>query len=58
MKGYSSLEVTKILTKEGWYLVGVRGGHHHFRHPNKPGKVQVPHPRKDLKPKTARSILK
>ncbi|PKM45560.1 MAG: addiction module toxin, HicA family [Firmicutes bacterium HGW-Firmicutes-8] len=29
-----------------------------LRHPTKQGKVTVPHPKKDLDPKTIRSILK
>lgn len=29
-------------------LYRVRGGHHQFKHPVKPGTVTVPHPKKDL----------
>jgi predicted RNA binding protein YcfA (HicA-like mRNA interferase family) len=39
-------------------LVHVVGSHHQYKHPTKPGKVTVPHPRKDLPIGTARSILK
>lgn len=46
------------IVADGWYLVRVRGSHHHFRHPSKPGLVTVPHPQKDLLRKTAVSILK
>ncbi|MBP5077638.1 type II toxin-antitoxin system HicA family toxin [Pseudomonas chlororaphis] len=46
------------IVADGWYLVRVRGSHHHFRHPSKPGLVTVPHPQKDLLRKTAISILK
>ncbi|WP_311775950.1 type II toxin-antitoxin system HicA family toxin [Pseudomonas baetica] len=28
--------------------MSVRGRHHHFKHPTKPGLVTVPHPKKDL----------
>ncbi|QXI52182.1 type II toxin-antitoxin system HicA family toxin [Pseudomonas alvandae] len=42
---------------DGWYLVRIRGSHHHFKHPTKPGLVTVPHPKKDLLKKTAISIL-
>ena len=42
---------------DGWYLVRVRGSHHHFKHPTKPGLVTVLHPKKDLLKKTAISIL-
>lgn len=43
--------------RDGWYLVRVRGSHHHFKHPTKVGLVTVPHPKKDLLKKTAISIL-
>lgn len=48
MKSYSSREIIAILKQDGWYLDSVKGDHHHFQHPEKPGKVTVPHPRKDL----------
>lgn len=48
MKSYSSREVIAILKQNGWYLDSVKGDHHHFQHPEKSGKVTVPHPRKDL----------
>jgi predicted RNA binding protein YcfA (HicA-like mRNA interferase family) len=34
--------------KAGWALDRVRGSHHVFIHPSRPGIVVVPHPRKDL----------
>jgi len=34
----------------------VRGSHHQFRHPTKPGLVTVPHPEADLPRGTLRSI--
>ena len=46
------------LVADGWYLVRVKGSHHHFKHSIKPGLVTVPHPKKDLLKKTAISILK
>ncbi|ROL90525.1 addiction module toxin, HicA family [Pseudomonas chlororaphis] len=46
------------IVADGWYLVRVRGSHHHFKHPHKPGLVTVPHPKKDLLRKTTISILK
>ncbi|MBK5530009.1 type II toxin-antitoxin system HicA family toxin [Pseudomonas sp. TH08] len=42
------------LVADGWYLVRVRGSHHHS---TKPGLITVPHPKKDLLKKTAISIL-
>ncbi len=36
------------LKAAGWVLDRVRGSHHAFRHPGRPGIVVVPHPKKDL----------
>ncbi|WP_460428795.1 type II toxin-antitoxin system HicA family toxin [Azotobacter armeniacus] len=35
-----SREVIKRIEADGWYLVTVKGDHHHFKHPTKPGRVQ------------------
>jgi len=43
-----SRERVKRIKADGWVEVGVVGSHHHFKHPVKPGKVTIPHPRKDL----------
>lgn len=58
IKSFSSREIIKILESDGWYLTGVRGDHHYFRHDIKKGKITVPHPEKDLHPKTSKSIFK
>ena len=55
---YSSKELIRIITKDGWYLIGAKGSHHKFRHPFKPGLVVVPHPSKNVHPGTASQILK
>ncbi len=55
---YSSREIIRLIKDDGWFLVDVEGSHHHFKHAVKPGRVTVPHPKKDLHPKTAASILK
>lgn len=47
-----------MLEKDGWSVVRISGSHHHFRHPAKPGTVTVPHPVKDVKKGTLKSILK
>lgn len=54
----SSREIISCLQKDGWKLAGVSGDHYHFHHDTKPGKVTVPHPKKDLKIKTVKSIEK
>ncbi|KDD92570.1 YcfA-like protein [Bordetella bronchiseptica MBORD678] len=43
---------------DGWYRVHTVDSHHQYKHPTKPGKVTVPHPRKGLPTATQRSILK
>jgi len=43
-----SFELVRELEREGWVLDRVRGSHHVFVHPTKPGHLSVPHPRKDL----------
>ena len=53
-----SRDVIRALEADGWELVKVRGSHHHYKHPVKPGKVTVPHPKKDLPKGTLRSIWK
>jgi predicted RNA binding protein YcfA (HicA-like mRNA interferase family) len=54
----NSRELIKLIEKDGWKLVAVVGSHHQYKHPTKPGKVTIPHPKKDLAPKTIKSILK
>jgi predicted RNA binding protein YcfA (HicA-like mRNA interferase family) len=46
------------LLDDGWTHIGTTGSHHHFKHETKPGKVTVPHPKKDLPIGTVRSILR
>jgi predicted RNA binding protein YcfA (HicA-like mRNA interferase family) len=40
--------VIRELKAAGWFLDRVRGSHHIFKHPVRPGHVVVPHPKKDL----------
>ena len=58
MKSYSSREVIRILTEDGWYEVSCVGDHHQYKHPVKPGKVTIVHPEKDIPRGTLRSIAK
>ncbi len=58
MRSYSSKEVIRLLKEDGWYLVSCTGSHHQFKHPQKLGRVTVPHPRKDLPLGTLASISK
>jgi predicted RNA binding protein YcfA (HicA-like mRNA interferase family) len=56
--GRDSRDIIREIEADGWRLVATSGSHHHFKHPTKPGKVTIPHPRKDLHPKTVRSIYR
>ena len=53
-----SRTLIKQLEADGWYLVGVKGSHHQYKHPSKVGRVTVSHPKKDLPIGTTKSILK
>lgn len=43
-----STSLTKLLERSGWQLRGVKGSHHIYVHPDRPGHISVPHPKKDL----------
>jgi len=53
-----SNELIKTIEKDGWQLVAVKGSHHHYKHPEKTGRVTVPHPKRDLPKGAVNSILK
>lgn len=58
MKSYSSREVIQILKADGWFEVACVGDHHRYKHPTKPGRITVTHPRKDFPVRTLKSIEK
>jgi predicted RNA binding protein YcfA (HicA-like mRNA interferase family) len=35
-------EIERIILNDGWRLKAVKGSHHQYVHPSKPGKVTVP----------------
>ena len=43
-----SKDVIKLLEQNGWVLRNVKGSHHVYSHPMRPGHISVPHPKKDL----------
>lgn len=53
-----STDLIKELEADGWVLDRIRGSHHVFKHPTKPGAVPVPHPKKDMKIGTVNAIRK
>lgn len=53
-----SKRIIQMLEADGWYYVGTVGSHWQYKHSAKPGKVTVPHPRRDIPNGTVRSIEK
>lgn len=56
MPTISSRMMIKLLEEQGWRLARVSGDHHIFVHPEKPGRVVVPHPVRDLPIGTVKAI--
>ena len=54
----NSVELIKQMERAGWVLRGVKGSHHIFTHPDRPGHLSVSHPRKDLGVGLAHKLLK
>ena len=52
----NSRDVIRALLADGWVEAARRGSHVQFKHPSKPGRVTVPHPKRDLPVGTLRSI--
>ena len=51
-----SREIIRRLEADGWFKVAQAGSHVQYKHPSKPGRVTVPHPRKDMPTGTLKSI--
>lgn len=54
----NSRDVITAIKADGWVEVAQKGSHVQFKHPTKPGRVTVPHPKKDLPAGTLRSIAR
>jgi predicted RNA binding protein YcfA (HicA-like mRNA interferase family) len=52
----NSRDVVAALRRDGWLLVAQKGSHQQFKHPTKPGRVTVPHPKRDIPLGTLKSI--
>lgn len=52
----SSREIIRQLKADGWFEVATQGSHLQMKHPTRPGRVTVPHPKKDLPLGTVKSI--
>ena len=55
---HDSRKLIRKLEAEGWVVVTQRGSHVQLKHAQKPGRVTVPHPRRDLPTGTVRSIYR
>ncbi|WP_456734009.1 type II toxin-antitoxin system HicA family toxin [Bradyrhizobium sp. USDA 3364] len=53
-----SADIIKALKADGWVQVAQKGSHVQFTHPTKPGRVTVPHPKRDVPIGTFKSIEK
>jgi predicted RNA binding protein YcfA (HicA-like mRNA interferase family) len=51
-----SQDIIKALKLDGWKQVAQKGSHVQFKHATKPGRVTVPHPKKDVPIGTLRSV--
>lgn len=51
-----SREIIRASERDGWRVIASRGSHRQFKHPTKPGRVTVPHPKRDIPEGTLRSI--
>jgi predicted RNA binding protein YcfA (HicA-like mRNA interferase family) len=54
----NSRDVIRALKANGWAQVAQKGSHVQFKHPSRPGRVTVPHPKRDLPLGTLRSIAR
>jgi predicted RNA binding protein YcfA (HicA-like mRNA interferase family) len=52
-------DVVKLIRRDGWKYDYSTGGHNHYKHPTKRGKVTISgHPSDEVAPGTLISILK
>ena len=54
----NSRAIIAALESDGWRQVAQKGSHIQFKHHSKPGRVTVPHPKRDIPLGTLRSIEK
>lgn len=52
----NSRDIISALQGDGWAKVAQKGSHVQFKHPRKPGRVTVPHPKRDIPLGTLKSI--
>jgi predicted RNA binding protein YcfA (HicA-like mRNA interferase family) len=54
----NSRDIIAALKADGWVQIAQKGSHVQFKHPVKPGRVTVPHPKKDIPTGKLRSVEK
>jgi predicted RNA binding protein YcfA (HicA-like mRNA interferase family) len=54
----NSRAVIAALEAAGWQRIAQRGSHVQFKHPSRPGRVTIPHPKRDIPIGTLKSIEK
>jgi predicted RNA binding protein YcfA (HicA-like mRNA interferase family) len=54
----NSRDIIAALEADGWSKIAQKGSHIQLKHPAKPGRVTVPHPKKDVPLGTLCSIEK
>jgi predicted RNA binding protein YcfA (HicA-like mRNA interferase family) len=54
----NSREIIRKLEQDGWFEVAQAGSHKQFKHSTKPGRVTVPHPKREVPIGTLKSIEK
>jgi predicted RNA binding protein YcfA (HicA-like mRNA interferase family) len=57
LPGVAPRQAARALDRAGWRLDRVKGSHHVFRHPNRPGRVVVPMHGRDLAKGTLNQIV-
>ena len=53
-----SRKLIRLLERDGWVRVAVRGSHWQFKHPDRAGRITVTHPNRDIKRGTVSSIYR
>ena len=54
----NSRAIIRAIEAAGWFHVTTKGDHWQFKHATLPGRVTVPHPKRDIAIGTLRSIEK
>jgi predicted RNA binding protein YcfA (HicA-like mRNA interferase family) len=54
----SSRDLCKEVACLGWELARIQGSHHIYKHPRLPGRLVIPHPKKDLPRGLVRDLQK